>query len=167
MLCIHSEKPSLFLEDCLIGMVFPLDRKISPCGFHRWICRSRRSFQCLLWEAARRSGHFVWWLHWLLGLQEGPGLQRGGNARAPAPPAPPRSIPGMCTYLPTCVVPGLLTCWPSSSLDRSIKGAPGSEDNCWVSWLFLQLSPSSLIWASGPRCDTLQSDTLCLKPWPC
>ena len=60
-------------------------RKISPCGFHQWICRSRRSSQSLLWEAARRSGRFVWWLHWLSDFQEHPGLQRRENARSGRP----------------------------------------------------------------------------------
>lgn len=57
--CIHRGQPCWFPGDCLIDMVFPICRKISPCGCHRWICRSKCSSPPLLWEAARRSGRFV------------------------------------------------------------------------------------------------------------
>lgn len=126
-------------------------RKISPCGFHQWICRLRCSSQSLLWEAARRSGHFVWWLHWPSGSQEGPGLQkREKMPGAPASSAPLCLIPSQaCVSLcPPLWSLGCSHADPSSSLDRSRKGACGSEKHQSVSWSSLQLFPLP---SSGPR----------------
>lgn len=55
-----SRETQVAPADCSAEMVFPRYREVSPCGSRRRTCRSGRSSRSLLWEAARRSAHFVW-----------------------------------------------------------------------------------------------------------